>query len=292
MIWGTWRHAWISWNLLSEALDSLLFENPLIRFNLRSQLYDQEIVELAFLSTLKFIVLSGSSARHLMNVVTLGSHQDTVRVFSGVIRLWLECVSIQTHSAVRATQYSDSISSPTFEGISSGTALPVNEDPRFYACEKAAFLSKIVNVDKYIYNIIKFATDTAEQNTAIRWGMVEAGCLALVLTAFVNDDFKLSSLTDAVEKEGRKRRSKPGRRETPDADISFLTPIPSTTINAEASRLSILIRNAKFRATWEGQRFNTRRALSLSLVNNLLWNEDVAHEHVVTHALFKKILEA
>lgn len=293
MTWGTLKRVWTSSNSPSEALHSLPFGCSFICSNPRPQLYDSEIIELAFLSTLKFIALSGNSARHLMDVLALGSHQDVVRVFSGVIRLWLECVNIQTHTSSEhsTAQYVNTLSSVSGDGMFPGNLVPTNEDPRFYAYEKAAFLGKIANVDKYIYNIIKFATDAADKNMTIRWGMLDAGCLSLVLSAFVSDGFKLKSLTDVVENQGRKRRSKLGRRETLDAEISLLTPISSTMINAEASKLSILIRNAKFRAAWQGERFNTRRFLCLQLVDNLLGGEDMDHEHSVTYTLFKTILQ-
>ena len=262
----------------------------------RLPLYDSEMVELAFLSTLKFIVLSGNSARHLISALAQGSHQDTVRVFSGVIQLWLECVSIQTHSEPNAAKHSDGLTSNASMSVSSGSTPPVkiNEDPRLYGREKADFFDKIVNVDKYLYNIIKFATDTAGQSMTIRRGMLDAGCLSLVLSAFANDDFKLPGLTDAVWKQARKSGIKSGRKETVVGGNSLLAPIPSAVINAEASKLSVLMRNAKFRAAWQGQRFDTRRSLCLSLVDNLLGDgdRDMDDAYSVTRALFKTILEA
>lgn len=51
----------------------------------KPQFYDSAIVELAFLSMLQHVVVSGDSAQHLMDALAQGSHQDTVHVFSDFV---------------------------------------------------------------------------------------------------------------------------------------------------------------------------------------------------------------
>jgi len=64
----------------------------------RCQFYDSEIVDLAFLAMLKQILLTGSSAVPLVDAIAQISHQDIIVIFSGVLRLWLECIQIQVQT--------------------------------------------------------------------------------------------------------------------------------------------------------------------------------------------------
>jgi len=66
-------------------------------------------------------------------------------------------------------------------------------------------------------------------------GMLGAGSLALVLTAFANADFRSSSLISAPGKEGKGKGAKSARREV--LDETVLPHLSLTAINAEASAL-------------------------------------------------------
>jgi hypothetical protein len=148
-------------------------------------------------------------------------------------------------------------------------------------------------MDGPLYNLIKFTMKAAEQNISVRLGLLDAGSLALVLTAFANADFRLSSLVSIPKQEGKQKGVKSGRREVPDAEVS---PHPSlVAINAEASALSVLIRNAKFTERWRGQRLDTRLSLCSALVDSLLRKEGVTvldDGYEVTTALFRNIVTA
>ena len=85
------------------------------------QFYESAIVEFACLSMLKNIVLSRDSALNLMNFLARGSREDTDHVFSGVIRLWLDCISIQVQSDddTRTGYSNDAMSGKQNSGVTS-----------------------------------------------------------------------------------------------------------------------------------------------------------------------------
>jgi hypothetical protein len=236
---------------------------------------------------LKHIVLSGDSALHLINVLAQVSQEDIRYVFSGVIRLWLDALSIQ----FQKPSSSGSSFSNRFDPGISGELPPIDIDPSFYDRQKMDLFKKMAGLDSALYGIIKFTTKAAEQNTSIRLGMLEAGSLALVLAAFSNTDFKLSSLVGIPGTEGKRKDAKSAGRKVSDAASPPL--LSSSTINAEASTLSILIHTAKFVQRWGSQEFNTRLFLCSSLVDSLLGNEGVLDdEYCVTRALFQNIVAA
>jgi hypothetical protein len=232
---------------------------------------------------LKHIVLSGDSARHLMNALAESSYEDSVYIFSGVLRLWLECVGMQVQKILAPeSDHSSILSARLFRG---GVVPEVESEQTSYDREKERFIRKIVDVDNALLNLIKFATETANESATARSGLLDAGGLALVLFAFINPDFKLSGLVYNSTKQGTKRGGGPGPREA-----SLCQPLSLSAINAEASTLSVSIRSPKFRRTWEGRRFQTRLALCSSLVYSLLGEDGMDDRHAVTRALFRKIV--
>jgi hypothetical protein len=239
---------------------------------------------------LKHIVLSGSSALHLMNVLARGSRDDTGDAFSGVILLWLDCISmqIQKHDESRGTHFD----MMTFTGLTRSSELPpIRADKSLFDREKEHLVLQIVDNDGPLLKIIKFTTMAAEQNTFIRLGMLDAGSLALVLTAFANADFRLPNLLNVLRKDGKGKKGKLGRREVLDEPTPLR--LSTTAINAEASALSVLIHTAKFVKPWRGERLDTRLSLSSSLVDSLLGKDRVLdNEYEVTRALFREIVNA
>jgi hypothetical protein len=65
---------------------------------MRRQFYESATIQYAYLALLKHMVLSSDSAQCLMVTLTRGSRKDTSDVFSGVICLWLDCMSVQIQS--------------------------------------------------------------------------------------------------------------------------------------------------------------------------------------------------
>jgi hypothetical protein len=159
----------------------------------------------------------------------------------------------------------------------------------FYSHQKEAVMLKIMNLDIALYHMLRFATETAKQNTTVRLGMLTAGCLVLALTAFANADFRLSSLIIIPGMEGTPQGANLGISSNV-TDAEALPLISLAAINAEASTLSFFVHSPKFKKSWHGQRLGTRLSLCSSLVFSLLGRDGWADEgYEVTRALFRKI---
>jgi hypothetical protein len=159
----------------------------------------------------------------------------------------------------------------------------------FCSREKDAIMTKILNVDTALYHMLNFATETAQLNAEVRLGMLDAGSLALVLTAFASADFRLSGLTVMPWKDGKAKTNNTGGKRYWDAAASPYHSSPA--INAEASTLCICIHNDRFRKSWPRRQFDTRLSLCSSLVYSLLGRDEVVNdEYEVTRGLFRKII--
>lgn len=192
---------------------------------------------------LQHVVVSGDSAQHLMDALAQGSHQDTVHVFSDFVRLWLECTSLLVHCETSgSSDWRVNASTANMERQRpADVALPDDQDQRFYSHEKNRLFHKIYKVDDALYNVLKFTTFTAHQSVDIRWGMLDAGVLALILAAFVNGDFQPPSLIDVSGAGGDVNAStdRARRRETFDVEYTPPLPISLDVIHTEASTLSV-----------------------------------------------------
>src|ERR1700685_4011100 len=93
----TWKHVLTWWSLPGEESGSLHHESALTIQNVssRSEFYDSEIVELAFLTILKHVLESGHHARYLIKSIEKCPREGIVCIFAGTIRLWLECLAMQ-----------------------------------------------------------------------------------------------------------------------------------------------------------------------------------------------------
>jgi hypothetical protein len=231
---------------------------------------------------LKHIVLSGESARHLINVLAETSYEEVVYIFSAILRLWLECVSIQVQPGFLPE--SELISSKIFGGTA---VMPqIKREKTSYDHEQDHFIRKIADVDNALLNLIKFATEATNESPTMRHGILDAGGLAFVLFAFVSPDFKLPGLVDDLARQGVKRGGVSDNRES-----SQYQPLSMDAINAEASTLSVLIRSSKFRQTWQSRRFKTRLALCSSLVYSMLEEDGgMDDRHTVARLIFREII--
>jgi hypothetical protein len=231
---------------------------------------------------MKHMASSGDSALHLMGALARGSREDTEYIFSGFIRLWLEFVNIQIQTAEDFRQLT----------IEDGSPLPAKEvssEASFYGRESNKLFLKMMDVDNALFNIIQFITKTAKQNSTVRLGMLYAGSLAIVLTAFAHPTFRLSNLTGVPGKEGKGKGGRLTHGKVSDtADAQRLS---SAAINAEASTLSVLVRKPQFVKSWRGHRLETRLSLCSSLIDSLL-GQELGDEYGVTRALFKNIVAA
>jgi hypothetical protein len=221
-----------------------------------------------------------------MMVLSQCSREETCCAFSGVIRLWLDYTRMQIQLQKDANSYFSHHALP-FAAI--GEPTPTLSGQSLYCREKDNLGQHTMGTDKALHNILEFVTRAGEQHTALRLGMIDAGSLALVLSAFANVNFRLSSLICPPEMEGKANNSKPGQ--WPDID-SGVAQLSSTAINAEASTLSVAIYSPKFVERWGAERFATRLSLCSSLVDTLLRQEGVDDEYEVTRALFRKIVDS
>ena len=244
---------------------------------------------------LKLILLNRGSADHLVSAMGACILEDIVYIFSGIIRLWFECVQMQMQhesiygpsshqSAFRATSIESHLS-PT-------SSIDLHEN--FYDHEKTRLFKRVLNVDAALYKIIIFATDAARASDIIRCGMLKAGVLSLVIVAFANADFIPSNLINTATNKGKQKEAQSVRivGATGQDGGNGPTPVPLEAIQNDAATLSALIHSAKFKESWGDKRLNTRRRLCSSLVDVLL--EDFGakdHKHAWIQALFRKIVE-
>jgi hypothetical protein len=254
----------------------------------RSPFYDAEIVDIAFLAMLKQILLSGSSALHLIDAIARIDPQDVVLVFSGIIRLWLECMQTQMHTQliygaglpINLLGYRKLGQEQPLDPIAAGV------DQNFHDREKKRLFGGASNKSTATYNILKFAVTAAHRHNRIRSCMLDAGVLSLAVAAFINTDFLAPTLIDFPWKDSKVTKSKPKR-----INVHAHTPIPPSVIVDEATALSALIHTPSFRGNWDERQFNNRRYLCSSLVDSLLgsnWGKDDNYRW--TRAVFRKIL--
>jgi len=224
-----------------------------------------------------------------MDALARGSREDTNYIFSGVIRLWLECVTTQIETSEKFH------TAPQVGLVSSSEILavvvppPISSGLSLHDREKKKLLLKMAEVDSVLFNIIKFITKAAEQNSTVRLGMLDAGSLVIVLTAFADPAFKLSSLTGNLKKEVKGKSGSLTHGKV--SDMADAQRLSSAAINAEASTLSVLMRKPQFVRPWRGHRLETRLSLCSSLIDSLL-GQEFNDEYGVTRALFRNIVAA
>ena len=137
----------------------------------------------------------------------------------------------------------------------------------FYDREKSRLFRAASYRDTALSSMLKFSIAAARHSSAARRDMLDAGALPLVLTTFVNSDFRLSGLHDAL---GDGAPNTCGRK--PDALCLYMSTLPISLdmINAQASTLTVLIQSRTFRQAWRVESFNYRRHLCSLLVDSLL----------------------
>lgn len=164
-----------------------------------------------------------------------------------------------------------------------GVPLSLDSDENFYKRERKILFRKVSNVDSALFNTLKFFGRAAHESDRIRLGMLEAGALSVVLSAFVSAEFLLGSLVH--------QSTSSGGMDVSSSDNIDIAPISIDQVNQEASALTILIRKPTFRATWGRQKFEIRRRFCSGLTQILLGTDDadVDPKYLWTLALFKKI---
>ena len=173
----------------------------------------------------------------------------------------------------------------TRPGSSNEVLLPIDVDDSLYDREKSRLFYAASHRDAALYSVLKFSIAVARHSSVARRGMLKAGALALVLTAFVNADFHLSGLHDAQAPNTYGRK--------PDALCLYMSTLPISldTINARASALTLLIQRPTFRQAWRDESFNNRRHLCSLLVDGLQGTKSETGDiYALTYAHCRKIL--
>ncbi|KIM86727.1 hypothetical protein PILCRDRAFT_314087 [Piloderma croceum F 1598] len=259
----------------------------------RPRFYGSDIVELAFLTMLKLVVLNGDAAEHFMCALGPCSRQIIVHIFSGIFGMWIECIQVQQQIQHNAGYQSAGYLQIGHKsrGDRAPPGIPIDADESFYNREKSRLFEKVANVDMALYNVIIFATNASRWSESVRRAMLDAGALSLVIVAFVNADFLPSNLVVAGMKGKEKETGSGCTRNAVDGYYHPSGPIPLSVIQAEAATLSVLMHDATFRGTWHKSQLNIRRRLCSSLVDALLGDfGDRNDKYAWTRSLFRKIL--
>ena len=265
----------------------------------RSQFYDPEVIELAILAMFRCILIGGYCTRHLITALTSASHQDTVNIFSRIIRLWLQYVQIRDKPNVPLHLQAGAADRSQRVGTSDQST---TIGKSFHTREKTSLFRKIETAqrrtspldDRPLHNIIKFVITAAKHSMTIRWGILDAGVLALVPLAIVDGVAPLrSGLLDVLDQQSHSGSPLSQQHKYAEGESRKLdgTVIPLAPINAGASMLLRRIRAPHFEELLHSEMFVTRRSICCSLLEVLLGNERAVDDtYTKTHDLFTQIL--
>ncbi|KZP30502.1 hypothetical protein FIBSPDRAFT_945867 [Athelia psychrophila] len=276
------------WGSDFDSASEIEAYRDLVEFT-RAENYDAETVALAALAILKRIISSSDHAQSLINILIQGSQEDVRRVFSGIVQLWLESIAhkIQKDETLASGQQRGTMETHSQMQAHTGSVPEIPTEPTLLEQEKESFFYKVHGLDSALFAVVAFAGECATGvDSGTRQAMVECGVPALVLSAFVCDDYQPDSLLEPF----RKAVSKGSRRKTRDGSIIPATSLTSESINAEASTLSVIVHKPKFQRNWQGGRFAQRVNQCAALVNSLFPAEGTGGQYAVTRALFSRIV--
>jgi hypothetical protein len=211
------------------------------------------------------------------------SHQDAVNIFSRVIRLWVVYVQIRDRPDIALkAQAGDT----HHDGMYQGPSIVVSHS--FHDREKSLLFRKIENSqrrgsplnDRPLHNIIEFATTVAKHSLTLRWGIFDAGILALV--PLVIADGIPSLLSPLVDTLGRcinrnstlpsQQQSHPFRTEAAAYDTNPTT-FPLALISTAASNLLSSIQAPRFQEFLHSEMFITRKRICSALLDTFLGDD-------------------
>lgn len=242
----------------------------------RSEHYEPDTVKTAYLAFLKQILTHGDSQPRLIKAIARETCRDIVRIFSGIIRLWLFLGTILNDTATEGE-----IQTPAHQRIfcdSPAKPVPVG----FYQIERNTLFREFAGRESPCNNLLEFFIRASHGNSSITRGILDAGGLSLIIMAFTSPEFTAPRLTDEVQ----------GKRlllNLVDPGYPSTAPIPLQTINYDAATLTVLMHNSQFRSYWSGHTFRHRKALC-SLLLRRLTSRPLDTRYAWTRALFLKIL--
>ena len=243
---------------------------------IRSEHYEPDTVKTAHLAILKQIVTQGNNQSHLITAIARETCRDIVRIFSGIIRLWLFQGTILNDADTEG-----GIQTPPQQRIfcdSPAKPVPVG----FYQVERSALFREFAGRESPCNNLLEFFIKASQGNSSITRGILDAGGLSLILMAFTSTEFTAPRLTDEVQ----------GKRpllNLDDPGYPSTAPIPMQVINYDAATLTVLMHSRQFRSYWSDHTFRLRKALC-SLLLRRLTSKPLDTSHAWTRALFLKIL--
>jgi hypothetical protein len=158
----------------------------------RSLFYDAEIMELAILAVFRYMLIGGECTRHLACVLTSASHQDAVNIFSRIARLWVAYIQIGDRPEMALQLQAGNTDHRSVDQKMRAAGITSNES--IYDREKSLLFRKIETIqrraspldDRPLHNILEFAMTVAKNSLNSRWGVLDAGILALVPLAVVD----------------------------------------------------------------------------------------------------------
>lgn len=270
----------------------------------RSQFYDPTIKELAILAIFKSIIHNGNRAQALFSVFATASHPDVAHIWSRIILLWIEFV--QTRDRVEMPQQTGILqvahtANRPAKKIENSFLAP----SLLYNNEKSLLFRKIEVIqrrvlplnDRPLHHILEFIAATAQHSMTVRWGLLDAGILALVLVAFVDG---VPSLLCGVLNAWKPQQLRHDPNQSPAYGVNMTPPDTNTMpisldlINAEASKLLLLCQAPPVQALFQSEIFTKRRKLCSSLVDILLghshgWDDTYAETRYFITQIFTQM---
>lgn len=234
---------------------------------------------------MKYIVTSSDSTYTLISVITRSSVEDLSRVFAAIVQLWLESTAFQLHRAADIAELTNAIDALAGASFCPSPTVPVIEiEQTPFEQEKSALFLRAFGSKSALFDVIKFTKQCvlADEGSAKRRAILDAGILALVLSTFACKDYRLDSLF----KKGQNAR----KQNLKDATGLPRPPLGIALINAEASTLSVLVHKPKFERNWQEDDFGRRKIACASLVSSLFSEDEQDPQYAVTEALFVGIV--
>jgi hypothetical protein len=151
--------------------------------------------------------------------------------------------------------------------------------------------------DRPLHHILEFVAATAQNSMTVRWGLLDAGILALVLVAFMDG---VPSLLSGILNTWKPRQLHHDPNQSPANGVNMTPPETNTMaisldlINAEASKLLLLCQAPPVQALFRSEIFIKRRKLCSSLVDMLLghghgWDDTYAETRYLITQIFTQM---
>ena len=257
---------------------------------------------------MRCILGGGDCTRHLATTLTNASYQDAVGIFSRVIQLWLAYIQNRDSPDIPLRGEAYFGDSTLIRGMTSlipdDSALyrSVTASDSFYIRARGLLFWKIETAqrrtfpvnDRPLHNILNFIITAAKHSMVVRWGMLDAGILALLPLALVDGAVSLlSGLLDAFVQQPKALppAHKPSSGAEANSQQPDITVIPLTMINIGTSVLARCCQMPQFQELSHSEVFIKRRNICSSLLDTFLGSEHgVGDTYSETRSIFAEIL--